>query len=312
MDAGSGDETAVVLLRALPVDVAELILSRLVPQQADRLRARLATPAQPTSEPDLAAALAAFFDLKRIMERQAQMAPAAASPQTSPEPQGRALELLRDIPPEQLARALASEPPAAVALVLSALEPAVAGQALKRLPAALQADVAARLTRPAARNPALLDRLARAVLDKAGRLADVPPDPTPEERINRLADMLRVLPRQDRKTVLAKIQATDPDVYDLIQAQLYRIEDLLRIPDRQLQALLGELDLKKVSLALQGVDEAVRNKVLANMSTRARSALAEESEMLKSIPVSVIRTARLEVLALVRKHEDDGKIVLDE
>lgn len=310
MDAGSGDETALVLLRAMPVEVAEQILSRLMPPQADRLRARLTAPTTPATAGDLAAALAAFFDLKRIMERPVPMAP--PSPEEPLDTPGRALEQLRAVPADQLARALGSEPPGAVALILSALDPAIAGQALKRLPAALQSDVAMRMTKAAAHNPVLLDRLARAVLEKTARLADVPPDPTPEERISRLADMLRILPRQDRKTVLAKIQASDPDVYDKLQEQLYRIEDLLRIPDRQLQTLLGELDLKKVALALQGADEAVRNKVTANMSTRARSALTEESEMLKSIPTSVIRTARNEVLALVRKHEDDGKIVLDE
>ncbi len=311
MDASSGDETALVLLRAMPVAVAEQILSRLAPPQADRLRARLDAPPPTGSGTDLAAALAAFFDLKRIMERPVPTPP--PSPKTPPaDAPGRALEQLRAVPANQLARALGSEPPGAVALILSALDPAVAGQALKRLPATLQSDVAMRMTKAAARNPALLDRLAQAVLDKTTRLADVPPDPTPDERISRLADMLRILPRQDRKTVLAKIQASDPDVYDKIQEQLYRIEDLLRIPDRQLQTLLGELDLKKVALALQGADEAVRNKVTANMSTRARSALTEESDMLKSIPMSVIRTARNEVLALVRKHEDDGKIVLDE
>src|SRR5579884_3415956 len=135
-----GKEVAAMLLRALPPDVAEVILGRLGPAAA-KLRA---APGPPPNPADLAAALAQFFDLERIARRASpagEYRPVAGPPPGPADP----LDEVKAMPPDRLARALEGEQPATVALVLSRLDPAAAGQVMRRLPAQTRADVAVRL-----------------------------------------------------------------------------------------------------------------------------------------------------------------------
>lgn len=311
MADATGEVTVATLLRLLPPDAAELVLGRLPAEAGARIRARLADPVPPPDR-EVEVALAEFFDLLRIADR---VVPAAGAPGPAPPvpaaPAGPVDEL-RALPPDRLARALEGESPATMALILGCLEPSAAGQVMRRLPADRRADVALRLTRPAARNPALVNRLARAVADKGRRLADLPTPPSDADRAMAMADMIRALPRADRPALLKKLEAADPTFAGAVQDQVYRVEDILRIPDRQLQTLLSELEVKKLALALHGADPAVRDKVTANMSTRARAALAEEMELLGNILPSAVREARSEFLTVVRRLEDEGRITIDE
>jgi flagellar motor switch protein FliG len=309
--AVQGDDAAVVLLRALPAEVGELILARLDADTAGRLRLRLQqAPPEPPAGPDLDAAVTEFFDLRRILGRPAAApAPAAEAPPPPPPPPGEEFQALT---PDRIARALDGEQPGAVALVLSTLEPAAAGQVMRRLPAEVRGEVAVRMTKLGTPNPALLSQLARGVAAKARRLAEMPPAPTLEELINNLADMIRALPRTDRAGVIEKLQAADPPLAARVLEKLYRIDDLLKISDRQLQGLLTELDVKTIAIALKGVNPAVKGKVTSNMSSRSRAVLDEESELLGDVPASKVREAQGTVLALVRKGEEEGKIVIEE
>lgn len=312
----TGDDVAVLLLRVLPAEVAESILTRLGGDTAGRLRTRLATvPAEPPPGDELDSALDQFFDLQRIADRAPPPPAGEYSPVAKPataEIPADPLEAVKVLPPEQLARALAGEQPGTIVLVLSCLTPAAAGQVMRRLSADARADVAIRMAKPAPRNPILLREVVRAVNEKARKASELPAEPTQDELITNLADMLRALPRGDRLPVLRKIEETDGELAAKVLERLYRIEDLLRIPDRQIQVLLSKLDVKTIAVALKTADAAVRDKVTANMSSRSKAALTEESELLGGVPASRVREAQSKVMALVKKGEEDGEITMEE
>ncbi|VTT97896.1 flagellar motor switch protein : Flagellar motor switch protein FliG OS=[Clostridium] bifermentans ATCC 638 GN=fliG PE=4 SV=1: FliG_M: FliG_C [Gemmataceae bacterium] len=314
MADGAGDDIAVLLLRALPADVTELILGRLEEATAGQLRAKLRVPvAQAPSPGDLDGALAQFFDLQRIADR-AQPATGAYSP-VAKAPDAAAegpIDRVRALPPERLAKALDGEQPGTVALVLSCLEPTAAGQVIKRMPEELRGEVALRLTKPGNRNPMLLRQLVSAVVAKAQRLEAAPVEPTQDELITNLANMLRAVPRAERLPIIRKIEAADADLAAKVMEQLYRIDDVLRIPNRQVQMLLGKLDVKTIAVALNNVSPELREKVSSNMSSRARTALTEECELLGKVPASRTREAQAKVMALVKKGEEEGEITLEE
>lgn len=313
-DAQAGDDTAVVLLRALPTDAAEAVLGRLDGPVADRLRGRLAAPADPPADAEVDAALTAYFDLERIAGRPAVAAGEyrpVASPPVDLTPADPADEI-KALAPDRLARALSDEQPATIALILSRLDMAAVGQVMKLLPAELRADLVVRMSRPAPSNPAVVEQLTRAVAEKGRRLAAAPPEPTADQRAEGLAEILRALPRPDRNPVLARLEAADAEVAAAVRDRLYRIEDVLRVPNRQLQLLLIELDVKVLALALKGVEPAVRNKVTANMSSRAREVLNEESELLGDATASAMKEARTAVLAVLRRLEEEGKVTIEE
>lgn len=310
MADAAGDNVAVLLLRLLPAEVGSAILARLGPM-GERLRARLAQPAPDPPPDEVNAALAHFFDLQRITERAAPQ-PVAPEPPPAPEAPPAPVDRLRALAPEVIARALEGEQPGTVALVLSCLDPADAGRVMQRMPVELRAEIAVRLSKLGSRNPVLLDRLVGAVVAKGERLKAAPREPSQEELITNLADMLRAVPRAERTPVLKKIEASDPELAQKIVEKLYRMEDLLRIPDRQIQALLGKLDVKTLAVALNGADPAIRQKVTNNMSSRSREVLNDESELLGTVPPNKAREAQSKILAAVRKGEEDGEITPEE
>lgn len=318
----SGEQTVALLLRMLPNEAVEAVLQRLPPETALRLRSRLQASSSNNESPaELDAALTQFFDLLRIAQRypllsatpeaaqaSGQATTSAATATVSDDP----LQQLRALAPASLARALQNEPPAAIALVLAALEPPAAGQVLARLPADLRPDVAVRLARAGAPQPVLLRNLARTLVEKCRQLAEVPLPPSPEDAVIQLADMIRALPRPERLPVVRKMETIDPDLAAKVLERLTRLEDLLKIPDRQLQTLLTKLDMKTLAAALKNAPNAIRDKIAANLSSRARQVLQEEMEFLGDLPSSRIKEAQSRVLAAVVKAEEAGEIVLED
>ena len=95
----------------------------------------------------------------------------------------------------------------------------------------------------------------------------------------------------------SQIRTAHPDLATKVVERLLRIEDLTKIPDRQLQGLLAKLDVKTIATALKNVDPAIRNKVTANMSSRRRTVFDEESELLGAVSPSRVKEAQGKVLA---------------
>jgi flagellar motor switch protein FliG len=108
------------------------------------------------------------------------------------------------------------------------------------------------------------------------------------------------------------METIDPDLAAKVLERLTRIEDLTKIPDRQLQGLLTKLDMKTLATALKNAPEAVQAKISANLSSRARQVLQEEIEFLGDVPRSRIQEAQAKILAVVVKAEEAGEIVLED
>jgi len=318
MSAPSGEEVAAVLLRSLPAEVAEQLLNRLGKEPAQRVRARLQnlTAAQVPTE-QVQSAIKEFFDLQRIAERMPVNAPPAGeySP-VAPKPAVAVnvdpVTALKQLDLSRLVRVLQEEQAPAVSIIMSCLDIEVATEVMKRLPQSLRPDVAIRLTQPGSRNVALIESLARAVVQKSEKLVDSAPELTADDRIKNLAAMLRELPRVDRKSILDALQISDPDASARVGALLFQFEDLMRVDDRGLQTVLVELDMKTLAMALKGAAETIASKITANISSRARDMLNEEMALLGATPGSRVQEARNKIVAVLKQFEEEGKIVLME
>ena len=56
-------------------------------------------------------------------------------------------------------------------------------------------------------------------------------------------------------------------------------EDIVKLDDRSIQMILREADQKDLALALRGVSDEVKQRILGNMSERGAPMLAEEMEI---------------------------------
>jgi flagellar motor switch protein FliG len=217
---------------------------------------------------------------------------------------------LREVTPEVLAAALHGERPATVALVLACLDIPQASAVLRILPPEVRHDAATRLRQPAPPNRDLVNRILRAVLARCREAAEKPPEPTGDERLTRLADLIRALGRDDRREILARLEATDPDAGFKVRKQLYRFTDVLRVDDRTLQGILGELNIKTLAVALKNASDEIKTKVLNNVSKRARDNVNEEMELLGNVQQSQIEQAQDLLVQILQRLDQEGQLSL--
>jgi flagellar motor switch protein FliG len=345
MTVATGEQKAALLLRSLPADVAESVLAHVEPAFAERLRARLRELEQvPLPADHLQQALREFNDLLRIAPREISQAPpppsslidvyipsqgtrvqvesaalseppAPAPPPpeiAEPAPNEDPLALLVELEVPILAAALRDEKLPTVVLALSSLPLAKATDVLRQLPPEVRREAALRLGRAANLNVELQRTVARAVVVKSRRLASNPESLDVDARVKKLADLLRNLEREDRKQVLETLNQTDPETGAKVSGLLYVFEDILRIESRSLQALLAEIDMKTLALALKDADEAIQTKVTDNLSSRARELLMEEMGLLSKVSPKQVREAQGQIVQVIQRLDQEDKLVMVE
>jgi flagellar motor switch protein FliG len=82
-------------------------------------------------------------------------------------------------------------------------------------------------------------------------------------------------------------------------------DDLLKLENRTLQRLMGEVDSQTLATALCGADEALIERVMSNLAKRARDALREELEFQKNAPQQVIDEMRKQVVQILARLEQE-------
>jgi flagellar motor switch protein FliG len=77
-----------------------------------------------------------------------------------------------------------------------------------------------------------------------------------------------------------------------------------------MQLVLRSVETSELSIALKGVSTEVRDKILRNLSERARENLVEEIELLGPVRLSQVEDARAQIVQSIRRLEESGQIVI--
>jgi flagellar motor switch protein FliG len=62
--------------------------------------------------------------------------------------------------------------------------------------------------------------------------------------------------------------------------------------------------------AIKGTDDALKEKILGNMSKRAAEMLADDLEAMAPVRISEVEAAQKEILSTARRLSDSGEIML--
>ena len=328
MATRTGLEKAALLLSRLPTDAADKVLAELGSPRGERLRRELEKLRQSGNRRAISRRLSANSrtccgrpDAEPPPPTPQQLAayrpPSEADLALPEEPSLPALpsdplRALDVLPPELLATVLQDEQAHTISLVLNALDSEKAGEILRQLTPEMRREVSVRLSRLTSSPPELLARIARALIEKARPLAGKRSDTSGDARYEKMANMLRCLEKAERMEVLTALEADEPETAGRIKSLLYQFEDLLRIHDRSMQKLLSEIDAKTLSVALKGANQEISEKVLKNLSKRARESLSEEMEFLGMVPIAQVREAQKAVVDLIQRLDQTGELMMDE
>ena len=220
----------------------------------------------------------------------------------------RPFEFLRRIPPERIVAALREESPQTTALVLANLQTPLAAAVLARLPERAQPDIALRIARMSETSPKVIQRIEDIMRQKLVTLVELEYSAAGGSKA--LADILNHADRPTERNVLDHLTASDRPLAEEVRRMLFVFEDIVKLEDRAIQQVLREADQKDLVLALRGAPEAVREIVLANMSERGAAMLREELEIQQPQRKRDIDDAQSRIVAIVRRLEDAGTIVL--
>jgi flagellar motor switch protein FliG len=127
--------------------------------------------------------------------------------------------------------------------------------------------------------------------------------------IESVAEILNVCERAIERTIMDSLSREDPELCDEIRRLMFVFEDICKLADRDIQTLLKNVETTQWAMSLKGASQALRDKIMRNMSTRAAENLREEIDYLGSVRVSEVESTQQRIVDIVRHLEDTGEIL---
>jgi len=130
--------------------------------------------------------------------------------------------------------------------------------------------------------------------------------------VDRLVDFLSVMDEKSREAILNSLAAQNPEITEKIKQMIFSFKNLADLEDRTLQTVLGEINAPELAVALKGMEDDFKNKILGNLSEAARKLVEEEQEAGRAVQAgeSQVAEQRREIVLKVKTMETEGKIDL--
>jgi len=210
---------------------------------------------------------------------------------------------------ENLMTFIQDEHPQTIALIICHLPHHKASEILVALPMQKQIEVIKRVANMEQTNPEVIREVERGLesrlssmlvqsMEKAGG-------------VDTVAEILNLADRSTEKAIMEGLESEDPDLVEQIRRLMFVFEDVLKVNDKGIQAVLKEVDNSELSLALKTASPDLQNKIFKNMSERAASLIREDMQYMGPVRVSDVEAAQQRVVDIVRRLEDAGEVVIE-
>ncbi|MDB4947099.1 MAG: Flagellar motor switch protein FliG [Labilithrix sp.] len=210
--------------------------------------------------------------------------------------------------PEDVAGLLANEPPQLAAAILSMLSPISAAAILAALGEERQAAIVKHVSK--------MTQLPASVLeDVASALAAALPSADATQVVNvdgvaKAAELLNASGKGASSTILANLEAEDPELANTVRMAMFTFDDLARLDSKAMRGLLREAATDRLTIALKGANPAVTEAVFRGLSARAADLIRDDLENMGQIRKSDVDAARKEIVEVALRLEAAGTISL--
>jgi flagellar motor switch protein FliG len=124
------------------------------------------------------------------------------------------------------------------------------------------------------------------------------------------AEIINMMGSSVEASVLDYVREADADLAQKIMDNMFTFDDVSKIDDKGIQAVLKEVQSESLVVALKGASADLREKIFRNMSTRAAETLREDLDSRGPVRLSEVEAEQKEMLKIVRRLVDEGQIVL--
>ena len=311
---------AAVLLMCLPTKIAATVLGQLPPRLIEKVSIKIAQ-IESVGGDDQEVVIAEFLTSK------------ASSIYASPGGLERAKELIREalgrdaselignlqqtieampfgfvkkVDTQTLLQFIGEEHPQTIALLLSHVPSPYAAEVLAGLEVDKQLEVIRRIAAIGRTSPDAVSEVERGLEIRLSSMGSQQHSNT--GGVEAVAEILNVVERSIERAIMESLGREDPDLSEDIRRLMFVFEDIAKLGDRDIQALLKNVETAQWAMSLKGASDGLREKVLRNMSSRAAENLEEEIGYLGSVRVSEVESVQQKIVDIVRHLEDTGEI----
>ncbi|MGA3193507.1 MAG: flagellar motor switch protein FliG [Terriglobales bacterium] len=218
------------------------------------------------------------------------------------------LDSLRKVDPSQIAKFIENEHPQTIALILAHLDEKQVAAILMKLPEQIRADAVKRLAQLRQFSPEIAERVSFVLNRKLQSLGEQ--SRKTYAGFKSVADVMNRMESGAAKTILESLEQDDPTLAINIRNFMFTFEDMLGVADVAIREWLGAVDKKVLALSLKGASNDLKDHVFRSMSSRAADMLKEDMEALGPVRNKDVTQAQQESVALLRRLEAEGKVVL--
>lgn len=311
---------AALLLMTLPEEDAAQLMAKLTPKQVEAVSIEIARVGQVSAEDQQSAILdfananpsstgVGSLDLARSLVQRAMGDNAKETLElVRQQIEAAPFSFLQKVDSQNLLTFIIDEHPQTIALILSHIKPALAADIVSGLPPDRQLQVVRRVATMGQTNPDIIREVENGLetrmasimsqqFEKAGGVASV-------------AEILNVTDRATERSILESLAQENSDLVEEIRRLMFVFEDMLKFTNKDIQTVLKNVETAQLAMALKGASDALKEKVLSNMSVRAAEMLREEMGYLGPVKLSAVEQVQQQIVDVVRRLEDMGEITV--
>lgn len=220
----------------------------------------------------------------------------------------RPLETISMMQPRMVSGLLQSEHPQTVALILSTQKTEHAARILGFFPEELQGEVMYRIAKIDKVSPEVLNQIEDVLQREIGVV--VSREQHQVGGVDKVVEIMGRLEKGSDKTILSGIEVTDAQLAEEIRRRMFTFEDLVGLDGRALQTILREINNDQLTMALKTATDAIKEKIFANMSSRAAEMIQEDLDAMGPVKLSDVETMQQTIVKIAVRLEEEGQIVI--
>ncbi|MBL8838916.1 MAG: flagellar motor switch protein FliG [Alphaproteobacteria bacterium] len=223
-------------------------------------------------------------------------------------PAGRTMwDKLGNVNETVLANYLKNEYPQTVAVVLSKIKPDHAARVLGQLPEAFAMEVVMRMLRMESVQKEVLEDIEKTLRTEfMSNLART----SRRDAHEMMAEIFNNFDRSTEGRFMSALEERSRDAAEKIKALMFTFEDLGRLDPGSVQTLLRAVDKTKLSIALKGASESLRELFFSNMSERAGKLLKDEMAALGPVRLRDVDEAQMHMVNVAKELAAKDEIML--
>ncbi len=221
---------------------------------------------------------------------------------------GDLVDVMANMDAKSLANFLSQEHPQTIAVILAKLKSKQTSEIISMLPQELQAEVVLRIADVEQVSPEILQEIDEVMKRELGSMGGT--QRYKVGGIEKVVDMFNHFDRSKEKQILDKLDVISPPLAEIIRKHLFTFEDVFSLDDRSVQSVMREVSNDTLTLAMKTSADEIKDKIFKNISSRAAEMIKEDLEVMGPVRLSDVEKAQSEIIKIVRKMEEEGKIVL--